>query len=103
MGAPAARKRGLFGRLIGAIVTLVLLLFILVAAAWIAARPARPDAFYSVRGFVRVDRANGCPPELFWSQPSVQYQIAPWYENANTGLPLPRKPLAISDPGTHRP
>ncbi|MFN8468437.1 MAG: hypothetical protein U0X20_22960 [Caldilineaceae bacterium] len=59
-------------------------------------RFARPDAFYSVRGFVRVDRANGCPPELFWSQPSVQYQIAPWYENANTGLPLPR--IELPDP-----
>lgn len=40
-----------------------------------------PRARYQIRGFVRVRRDDGCPPELWWSEPGVPYQIAPWYEN----------------------
>lgn len=59
-------------------------------------RFAKPGAFYHVRGFVRINRDPQCPPEHFWSSPSDNYQIAPWYESANTGLPLPK--IELPDP-----
>jgi hypothetical protein len=59
-------------------------------------RFARPGAFYHVRGFVRVVRDPQCPPQLYWSGTSENYQIAPWYEGANMGLPLPK--IELPDP-----
>lgn len=59
-------------------------------------RFAKPGARYYMRGFVRVNRNPECPPMLFWSAPSSPYQIAPWYEDAKTGLPLPK--IELPDP-----
>lgn len=39
-----------------------------------------PEARYQLRGFVRVRRADGCPPRLTWSPPSAPYRVMPWYE-----------------------
>jgi hypothetical protein len=47
MVAGTAQPRGLISRLIGVIIKLVILLMIVTAVAWIACRPATPDAFYS--------------------------------------------------------
>jgi hypothetical protein len=47
-------------------------------------RPGRfdqPGARYEVRGFVRVRRDDGCPPRLFWSEPSQPFAIAAWHES----------------------
>jgi acetyl esterase/lipase len=46
MNAAAAPTRGLIGWVFGLVVKLVLLLVIVTAIAWIATRPATPDAFY---------------------------------------------------------
>lgn len=35
---------------------------------------------YRIRAFVRVKRADGCPPKLIWSQYSEPFTIKPWYE-----------------------
>jgi hypothetical protein len=51
---------------------------------------------YHLRAFVRIDRGNGCPPELVWSEPSHPFTIAPWYETADTGLPPVE--IALPDP-----
>lgn len=59
-------------------------------------RFAKAGAEYQVRGFVRVDRDPDCPPELIWSAESPRYQIAPWYEYADTGRPLPK--IDLPDP-----
>lgn len=53
-------------------------------------------ARYMLRGFVRVNRNPSCPPELVWSENSEPYTIAPWYESAETGLPLPQ--VALPNP-----
>lgn len=34
---------------------------------------------YRLRAFVRVKRADGCPPKLVWSQYSEPFTIVPWY------------------------
>lgn len=47
MSTIAAPKRGLIGKLIGLAIKLVVLLVIVTAVAWIATRPATPDAFYN--------------------------------------------------------
>ena len=36
---------------------------------------------YVVRAFVRVKRADGCPPKLIWSKASEPFTIIPWYES----------------------
>jgi hypothetical protein len=59
-------------------------------------RFAQPGATYEARGFVRVNRAPQCPPELVWSEYSEPYTIAPWYAPAETGLPLPQ--IDLPDP-----
>jgi hypothetical protein len=52
------------------------------------------EARYVVRAFVRVRRDDGCPPELYWSEPSPEFQIAPWYV---TG-PGPTPVVPLPDP-----
>ena len=52
-----------------------------------------PDAQYQLRAFVRVQRQDGCPPELVWSEYSRPYVIAPWHE-PNDAVP----PIQISLP-----
>lgn len=47
MNAAAAPTRGLIGRLVGLAIKLMVLLLIVTAVAWIATRPAAPDAFYN--------------------------------------------------------
>ncbi len=51
---------------------------------------------FQARGFVRVDRNDGCPPQLIWSEPSQTYTIANWYENAYNNVPPPQ--VALPDP-----
>lgn len=46
---------------------------------------------YQVRGFVRVRRDDGCPPELVWTHYTEPFAIAPWY--ASGALPPVRIPL----------
>lgn len=50
-----------------------------------------PNAQYEIRAFVRVKRDDGCPPKLFWSEPSLPFKIAAWYENGK----LPPVPIAL--------
>lgn len=41
----------------------------------------RPSAQYAVRGFIRVQRQDGCPPKLIWSESySEKFRILPWWE-----------------------
>lgn len=47
MNATSAPTRGLIGRLISLVIKLVVLLVIVATVAWIATRPATPDAFYT--------------------------------------------------------
>jgi acetyl esterase/lipase len=47
MNAAAAPTRGLIGRVVGLVIKLMVLLVIATAIAWIATRPATPDAFYN--------------------------------------------------------
>jgi hypothetical protein len=49
------------------------------------ARYQNPARQYTLRAFARVKRTDGCPPKLFWSDESVPFTIAPWYDSA--GLP----------------
>jgi hypothetical protein len=49
------------------------------------ARYQNPARQYTIRAFARLKRPDGCPPKLFWSDESVPFIIAPWYDNA--GLP----------------
>jgi hypothetical protein len=46
----------------------------------------RRDAFYRLRGFMRVRSHDGCPPTLHWSAPSAVFSIQPWYET--DGVPI---------------
>ncbi len=39
------------------------------------------DRDYSVRAFIRVKSDDGCPPKLWWSDPSNPFTIRRWYEN----------------------
>jgi hypothetical protein len=50
------------------------------------------DAYYEVRGFIRVRRDDGCPPVLLWSKPSHPFKIAPWYESGK------RPPVQVALP-----
>jgi hypothetical protein len=55
-------------------------------------RFSNADARYVVRTFVRVRRADGCAPAIFWSERSEPFTIAPWYQAAvgpTTIVPLP--------------
>ncbi|MDB6151405.1 MAG: hypothetical protein JWQ44_2853 [Chthoniobacter sp.] len=45
-----------------------------------------PGAVYRLHAFARVRGADGCPPELHWSQPSRTFHIVPWWESG--GAPL---------------
>lgn len=42
---------------------------------------------YRVRAFVRLRRADGCPPRIVWSDYSNPFAIAPWYQSCD-GPPL---------------
>ncbi|XYH97507.1 hypothetical protein ACMHYB_58765 [Sorangium sp. So ce1128] len=62
--------------------------------AELAPRRGRFDtagARYVLTAFVRVKRDDGCPPELFWSEPTEPFTIAPWYENG----PVPPHPIQL--------
>ena len=52
-----------------------------------------PGRQYRLRAFARVKRADGCPPELVWSEYSEPFTIAPWYDSA--GLPPVRIQLPL--------
>lgn len=58
------------------------------------ARFAERDASYIVRTYVRIRRDDGCPPELFWSAPSAEFRIAPWFDDS----PGPRPVIDLPDP-----
>jgi hypothetical protein len=53
-----------------------------------------PSSNYRLRAFVRVKRAGGCPPQIFWSDYSEPFGIVPWYETS--GLPPVR--ITLPDP-----
>jgi hypothetical protein len=46
-------------------------------------RFASPSRQYRLRAFVRVRRDDDCPPDLWWSEPSEAFTIAPWYETGD--------------------
>jgi hypothetical protein len=46
-------------------------------------RFASPSRQYRLRAFVRVRRDDGCPPDLWWSEPSEPFTIVPWYETGD--------------------
>jgi len=50
---------------------------------------------YRMRAFVRVKRADGCPPSLVWSDYSEHFTIAAWYESS--GLPPVKIQLPLID------
>jgi hypothetical protein len=47
-----------------------------------------PDALYRLRAFVRVKSDHGCPPTLWWSDYSVPFRIAPWYDSNPAAAPV---------------
>lgn len=49
---------------------------------------------YRLRAFVRVKRADGCPPEIIWSAASEPFVIAPWFEGAG----VPPVQVALPNP-----
>jgi hypothetical protein len=52
-----------------------------------------PGATYQLRAFVRVKRADGCPPITVWTnQYSQPFTIAPWYDAGNA------RPVQVSLP-----
>jgi hypothetical protein len=53
-----------------------------------------PQRLYEVRGFVRVRRPDGCPPQLVWSDYSRTFRIAPWYDSGDA----PPVQVALPDP-----
>jgi hypothetical protein len=68
-------------------------------AAQEAAQPVPQGAMeddtarYAVRAFIKVKDHAHCPPRLIWSEPSVLFSIAPWFESTGTlapPIPLPR-------------
>jgi hypothetical protein len=52
-----------------------------------------PDRIYQVRGFVRVKCEEQCPPKIVWTDPSIYFRIAPWYDGP--GVPAP--PVVLPD------
>jgi hypothetical protein len=49
---------------------------------------------YAVRAFIKVQEHPGCPPRLIWSEPSVLFTIAPWFESTGTlAAPIPMPSL----------
>lgn len=50
---------------------------------------------YAVRAFVRVVHEPGCPPELYWSDYSEPFVIAPWYESSDAPPTLIEVPDAF--------
>ncbi len=59
------------------------------------------DQLYQVRAFVRLRRADGCPPRIVWSASSNPFTIAPWYEASDA--PPPRIDLPdVLDPQSLR-
>jgi len=50
---------------------------------------------YRMRAFARVRRADGCAPELIWTEYSEPFTIAPWYESS--GLPPVKIQLPLID------
>jgi len=51
-------------------------------------------ASYVIRAFVRVERDDGCPPSLVWSQASAEFRISPWYDSS----PGPRPTIELPNP-----
>jgi hypothetical protein len=51
-----------------------------------------PNARFRVEAFIRVQRDDGCAPELVWSPPSEPYAVAPWFDNSSTPPVLVRLP-----------
>ncbi len=66
----------------------------LVAPNGSAGRFDDQTSLYMVRAFIRVKRANGCPPRLVWSDYSRPFTIAAWYE----GGPAAPVQIALPDP-----
>ncbi len=54
-----------------------------------------PSRQYSARAFVRVKCPDGCPPKIFWSDPTDYFQVAAWYEDNG----LPPAQIALPDLG----
>jgi hypothetical protein len=49
------------------------------------ARPKLDDrSIYRLRCFVRQPREPGCPPKLFWSEPTAAYRLASFYDPQGT-------------------
>ncbi len=46
------------------------------------------DRQYRVRGFIRVQRDDRCPPEVVWSAPTPRIQIAEWHAPGPAGVPV---------------
>jgi hypothetical protein len=57
-------------------------------------RFAAPSRVYRLRAFVRVIHDPGCPPDLWWSQPSDPFRIVPWYETGDA----PPVQVTLPDP-----
>jgi hypothetical protein len=38
---------------------------------------------YRLRAFIRVKSHDGCPPRIWWSDPSERFLIAPWYDQSD--------------------
>lgn len=55
------------------------------------------DAEYVVRVYVRVRRDDGCPPDLWWSEPSAAFKIAPWYDASPGPVPTIELPDPLRD------
>ncbi len=47
---------------------------------------------YHIRAFVRVTAEDDCPPTLYWSLPSPEFTIRPWYDNS------PVQPVQVALP-----
>lgn len=57
----------------------------------------QPGRRYTLRAFARVAHDDhGCPPELFWSEPSAAFTIAPWYASGPAPLARIELPNVLS-------
>jgi hypothetical protein len=53
---------------------------------------SEPGERYAARCFIRVRRADGCPPDLVWSGYTDEFTVAPWWESAGVRprvIPMP--------------
>jgi len=51
-----------------------------------------PGDRFRARAFVRVRHADGCPPSLHWTEETVAFEIAPWYETGPAPMPVVQLP-----------